>query len=131
MDEYERVKNSLKNRYEERRTGEQTLYTDQSERLKPLIDKQKETAQAIQQIGQDTSNALVPFVQELKKRNEQVEQLQSFPFYDTPYLGIEAIPQSTPKKDTSGFIIDLNKMLSESDIENLQDMSLPLPSEVI
>ena len=131
MEEYERVKNTLKNRYDERRTGEQTLYSDQSERLKPLIDKQKETAQAIQQIGQDTSNALVPFVQELKKRNEQVEQLQSFPFYDTPYLGIEAIPQSTPKKDTSGFIIDLNKMLSESDIENLQDMSLPLPSQVI
>ena len=133
MEEYERLRNTLKKRYEERRTGEQTLYIDQSERLKPLIDKQKETArettEAIQQIGYDTSNALVPFVNELKKRNEQVENLQSLPFYATP--GIEAIPQSTPKKDTSGFIIDLDKMLSESDIENLQDMSLPLSSEVI
>ena len=135
MDEYERVKNKLKKRYDDRRTGEQTLYIDQSERLQPLIDKQKETAkettEAIKQIGHNTSNALLPYVNELKKRNEQVENLQSLPFYATPYPGIEAIPQSTPKKDTSGFIIDLDKMLSESDIENLQDMSLPLPSEVI
>ena len=131
LSEYERVKNVLKKRYEDERTGEQSLYIDQSKLLKPLIDEQKETARSIQQIGQNTSNALLPYVMELKKRNEQVENLQSLPFYNTPYPSIEAIPQSTPKKDTSGFIIDLNKMLSESDIENLQDMSLPLPSEVI
>ena len=31
----------------------------------------------------------------------------------------------------SDFVIDLDKMLNETDRENLQDMSLPLPSEVI
>src|SRR5687768_11475698 len=128
MDDYERVKNALKKRFEEERTGEQTLYIDQSKLLKPLIDEQRETARAIQQIGQDTlTNALVPYVNELKKRNEQVENLQSLPFY-TDYPGIEAVPQSTPRKDTSGITMDLDKMLSDTDKENLQDMSLPLPS---
>ena len=40
---------------------------------------------------------------------------------------IENVPQSTPKKN----VYNLDTMLNETDRENLQDMSLPLPSEVI
>src|SRR5437867_1275625 len=52
------------------------------------------------------------------------------PFYND-FPRIENVPQSTPKKDVSNIVIDLDKMLSETDRGNLQDMSLPLPSEVI
>ena len=33
--------------------------------------------------------------------------------------------------DTSGIIMGLDKMLNDTDVENLKDMSLSLPSEVI
>ena len=63
--------------------------------------------------------------------------MQSLPFYGVPQ--IEDVPQSTPKKDEGlkkaaaqkGYIeVDLDKDLNQSDRENLQDMSLDLPSIV-
>ena len=136
LKDYERVKSALKKRFENERTGDQNLYADQTKLLQPLIDEHKVTAKTIQQnvtAGQKSlTNALVPFTEELRKRNEQVDNLQTLPFYgQSDFPRIENVPQSTPKKDMSGFIIDLDKMLNETDRENLQDMSLPLPSEVI
>ena len=92
-------KKRLKQRFEREKTGDQTLYTDQAELLRPLIDSQKETSKSIQDkiiSGQETiSNAIVPFIKELQKRNDQVEALQGLPFYNIPE--IEGVPQSTPK----------------------------------
>ena len=131
LKDYERVKNTLKKRFENERTGDQAMYDNQSKLLKPLIDEHKVTAKTIQQTGQENlTNALVPFTEELRKRNEQVDSLQMLPFYNA-FPEIENGPHSTPKKTASDFVIDLDKMLSETDRENLQDMSLPLPSEVI
>lgn len=134
LKDYERVKNALKKRFETERSGDQTLYAEQTKLLKPLIDEHKVTAKTIQQnltTGQNSlTNALVPFTEELRKRNEQVDNLQMLPFYND-FPRIENVPQSTPKKDMSNIVINLDKMLSETDNENLQDMSLPLPSEVI
>lgn len=130
MEEYERLRDVLKKRFEDERTGEQSLYIDQSRILKPLIDEQKETKKNITKSQDAITNTLVPFMAELKKRNDQVEDLQSLPFY-RDYPQIEAISHSTPKRDTSGIVMDLDKMLNDSDRENLQDMSLPLPSAII
>jgi len=134
LKDYERVKNMLKKRFENERTGDQSMYADQTKLLKPLIDEHKVTAKTIQQnltTGQESlNNALVPFTEELRKRNEQVDNLQMLPFYNA-FPEIQNVPQSTPKKDVSDIVIDLDKMLNETDKENLQDMSLPLPSEVI
>ena len=132
LKDYERVKNAVKKQFEDERSGEQSLYLEQSKLLKPLIDEQKETTKTIQHTDLNSLlNALVPFMEELKKRNEQVDNLQSLPFYNA-WPEIENIPQSTPKKDISKVTrLDLDKMLSETDRENLQDMSLSLPSEVV
>jgi len=139
IEKYKNQKKQLKQYYEREKTGDQTLYTDQAKLLQPLINSQKETSRTIQDkivTGQETlSNALVPLVQELQKRNDQVEALQSLPFYNIPE--IEGVPQSTPqvtpqKQQQPQYIsVDLDgELLEQTHLENLQDMGLDLPSEV-
>src|SRR5277367_2458727 len=100
IEKYKNQKKQLKQYYEREKTGDQTLYTDQAKLLQPLINSQKETSRTIQDkivTGQEIlSNALVPFTRELQKRNEQVEALQSLPYYNLP-PEIEGVPQSTPQ----------------------------------
>ena len=81
---YKQQRDEIQRRFEAERTGDQTLFIDQSRILKPLIEVQKETSKSIQdkiEAGQDTtSNALIPFTRELQRRNDQVETLQNLPF---------------------------------------------------
>src|SRR5438552_166126 len=97
---YERLTNILKKRFEVEKTGEQSLYANQTKFLKPLIDEQKETSKTIV-IGQDNmANAFAPFTNELRKRNEQVDNLQALPFYNA-FPQIKNVSHSTPIKDAS------------------------------
>src|SRR5271170_2272179 len=138
IEKYKNQKKHLKQYYEREKTGDQTLYTDQAKLLQPLINSQKETSRTIQDkivTGQESlSNALVPLVQELQKRIDQVEALQSLPFYNIPE--IEGVPQSTPKvtpqKEQQQYInVDLDgELLDQTHQENLQDMQFELPSVV-
>src|SRR6478609_8946220 len=139
IERYANQKKRLKQHFEREKTGDQTLYIDQAQLLRPLIDSQKETSKSIQDkivTGQESlSNALVPLVQELQKRNDQVEALQGLPFYNTPE--IEGVPQSTPKvtpqkEQQAQYInVDLDgELLNQTHQENLQDLGLDLPSEV-
>ena len=128
---YVNQKKQLKQYYEREKTGDQTLYTDQAKLLEPLINSQKETSRTIQDkivTGQESlSNALVPLVQELQKRNDQVEALQSLPFYNIPE--IEGVAQSTPK--SKDIMIDLNgELVNQTHLENLVEMQFELPSVV-
>jgi len=140
IESYANQKKRLKQYFEREKTGDQTLYTDQAKLLEPLINSQKETQNKIV-TGQETiSNAIVPFIKELQKRNDQVEALQSLPFYNIPEIeGVpqstpkkdEGIPQSTPKKDED---INVNLdvgLLNETHRENLDLMKLELPSVVL
>jgi len=131
--EYRKAKIAMKEKFKTINVGEQIQYINQSQLLKPLIETQKETQKAIENkivSGHEIlSNALLPFTTELKKRNDQVDELQSQPFYNSN-LEIEDVPQSTPKKKDSVNTYDLDKFLDDSDRQNLIDMSLPLPSEV-
>ena len=130
IEKYVSQRKRLKQHFEREKTGDQTLYIDQAQLLRPLIDSQKETSKSIQDkivTGQESlSNALVPLVQELQKRNDQVEELQSLPFYNIPE--IEGAPQSTPKK---GIYIDVDAdLLNDTHRENLEYMKFPLPSQI-
>ena len=65
MNEYKRVKEVLRARYEAERTGDQDLFREQSKKFEPLINTQQQTVKAIKD-GQDVnaiaiSNALSPF----------------------------------------------------------------------
>jgi hypothetical protein len=130
---YKQQRDELRKRFEAERTGDQTLFIDQTKLLKPLIEVQKETSKSIQdkiEAGQDaTSNALNPFTRELQRRNDQVEALQNLPFYNLP-PEIEDGPQSTPIKDAVVTDIDLDKGLNKTQREDLQDMGFDLPSVI-
>ena len=69
------------------------------------------------------SNALVPLVRELEKRNDQVDSLMEQPFYSQE---IPAIDNASPEIMT----VDFDAKLNETDRENLEDMSFELPSVV-
>ena len=83
--EYKRVKEALRDRFENERTGDQDLFREQTQILQPLINSQQQTVKAIKD-SQDVnstaiSNALLPIVRELEKRKEQVDFLMEQPFY--------------------------------------------------
>lgn len=117
----------LRNRFEAEKTGDQILFTDQSKLFKPVIESQVETSKAIQE-----KFNMNPLVQEFQRRNDYLEALQplaaehsSVPFHSQ----IEA--SSTPKKLHDTLLVDVDKdLLNDTHRENLQDMSLELPSVV-
>src|SRR6476469_4578818 len=131
--EYRKAKNAVKEKFKTINVGEQIQYINQSQLFKPLLETQKETQKAIENkinSGQEIlSSALIPFTTELKKRNDQVDELQSQPFYNSN-LEIEDVPHSTSKKEDPVNTYDLDKFLHDSDRGNLIDMSLPLPIDV-
>ena len=134
--EYRRVQNAMKEKFNKQNIGDQTQYIDQTKLFKPLIEVQNESSKSIQDkiaSSQDVfSNALIPFTTEMKRRNDQVDEVdevEAFPFDNFP-KEIGDVPQSTPKK--KGFIVDtdFDQKFNVSDRENLVNLSLKLPSEV-
>src|SRR5437870_172742 len=133
---YKQQRDFLKQRFEAEKTGDQTLFTERSKLLKPLIESQKETSKSIQDkiaTSQDTiNNVLVPFTRALEKRNDQLETLQDLPYYNIQQ-GIEDVPQSTPQstpQKSKTVFVDLNTGLNATDLENLEDMKFLTPNEV-
>ena len=124
---YKATRDALRKRFEDEKTGEQSIYESVSRHYKPLIDTQKQSTKTIQdQLRQNTgamSEVLVPFVQQLQKRQDLQDTLQGLPFYPP---GVEY--QSTPRKRVVD--VDFDAGLNESDIENLHNMSLDRPSNV-
>jgi len=125
---YKEQRDRLKQRFEAEKTGEQTLFIDQTKLFKPLINTQRESADKIASSQDVLSNTLLPFTREIQKRNEQLETLQNLPYP----VGIEDAPQSTPTTTPQKVIyVDLNgELLNQTHRENLQDLGLDLPSEV-
>ena len=119
----------LRNRFAADKTGDQTLLTEQTKLFQPLLQSQKQIEEKLTENQNATSNVLVPFVNELQKRNNLIEDSQYLPFHNEP-LKIQDVPQSTPEKEKVTDLIDLDQKLDITDIENLQDMNLKLPSEV-
>ena len=124
--EYKRLKDVLRVRFENEKTGDQDLFREQTKIFQPLINTQQQTVAAIKD-SQDTSstaitNALLPIVRELERR-EQADLLMEQPFYreDLP-----AIAQTSPDIVK----VNLDGNLNQTDMENLEDMSLELPSVV-
>src|SRR6476469_9323059 len=119
IERYANQKKRLKQYFEREKTGDQTLYTDQAKLLEPLINSQKETQNKIVTGQESLSTALVPLVQELQKRNDQVEALQGLPFYNIPE--IEGVPQSSPQKDKQPQYINVDldgELLDQTHQEN-------------
>jgi len=117
IDEYKRIKQNLRDRFESDRTGEQHLFIEQTKLLqpliKPLISTQEQTVKAIQ------------------AKTEQ--QSLGRPALTMPETPQETLPLRSPLEvatDEEPVKIDLNSGLDEMDIRNLQDMGFELPSGV-
>src|SRR5271165_1270062 len=124
--EYKRVKDALRDRFENERTGDQDLFRSQTKKFQPLINTQQETVKAIKD-SQDVnstaiSNALLPVVREFERR-AQADLLMEQPFYREE---LPAIAQASPDI----LKVDLDANLNETDLENLEDMSFDLPSVI-
>ena len=124
INEYKRVKEVLKQRFEAERTGDQDLFREQSKLFQPLISTQQQTAKAMTD-GQNValSNALLPFTRELQRRNNQVDLLSEQPFYG------QELPAITPTSPEL-LKVDLDAGLNQTDRKNLEDMKFELPSVV-
>jgi len=133
---YKEQRDHIRKEFQAEKVGNQTLFSDQTKLFKPLIESQKETSKDLQDklvSNQNTlSNALVPFTNELKRRNDQVDELQALPFYtreEDHSVGTFPGKHSTPK--SKDIMIDINgELLNQSHIENLVDMKFELPSIV-
>jgi len=123
IEEYEKLRNILKTKFQGEKTGEQTLLEDRTKLFKPLISIQRETSKAIQDkiVDSNISNTLVPLTREFQRKNDQIEMLMEQPFFR------ESIPEQPLLREA---IINLNAGLDTSDIENLNDMSFELPNVV-
>ena len=95
IDEYKRVKEALKERFEIERSGEQSLFREQSKMplIKPLISSHEQTIKAIKNSG---SHELA---KELRRRNDQMDTLAQQPFYFDLMPSITAPQTSSQKKD--------------------------------
>ena len=133
MQEYKRIKEELRNRFDSERSGDQMFQREQTKAFEPLINIQKETSKATQDkivsSQEARNNELVPLVQEMQRRNDQIDMLVSQPFYQAQIEQPDPIAESTPVKK-SAWRIDVDRHFDESDIQNLKDMSLELPSKI-
>jgi len=109
IDEYKRIKQNLRDRFESDRTGEQNLFIEQTKLLqpliKPLISTQEQTVRAIQ------------------AKTEQQP-------LGRPALTMPEAPLEAAATEEELITIDLDSGLDELDVRNLQDMGFQLPSEV-
>ena len=107
IDEYTRIKQSLRERFEADRTGDQHLFIEQTKLLepliKPLISTQEKTVEAIQARASARPALTMPG---------------------------EVLGPSVANEEDEPIRVDLDSGLDETDIRNLQDMGFDLPSQV-
>src|SRR6478609_6036365 len=116
---YKEQRDLIRKEFQAEKVGNQTQFTDQLKLFKPLMESQKETSKDLQDklaSNQSTlSNALVPFTNELKRRNDQVDELQALPFYSRE----ESLSHSTPK--SKDIMIDINgELLNQTQKDTLE-----------
>ena len=120
IDEYTRIKKTLRDKFDAERTGDQHLFIEQSKLLqpliKPLLSTQEQTVKAIQERPHRPLTAVPPTV--LSQRSMPAVA-------DTALEPEPDLPLEQPL-----IKIDLDSGLNDTDIRNLQDMKLDLPSVV-
>ena len=115
---YSKVKNEVKEMFRDEKVGKQQTYENQSELFKPIINSTKEVVQNIA----DEKQSLVPY-HRLALRQAIQEMSGLSDVFTEP-------KESTPITQRYAPKVDLNKGFDQTDIENLADLSLPLPQEV-
>ena len=77
VSEYKRLKQTLRDRFESEKTGDQTLFEEQTKKYKPLLSSQKELSKTMQDVadqivesqneGQTALQPLLPLLQNIQR----------------------------------------------------------------
>jgi hypothetical protein len=148
MDEFKRIKEALRNKFEAERTGEQHLFVEQSKLLQPLIEPLIATQQHTVNAIRDTAIMGEPVARRSLGSPPLGEHLDVDTASAHRASGDERSECRTPSVPAARsearverarraaspaaplVKIDLDSGLNDIDIQNLQDMNFELPSEV-
>ena len=158
VSEYKRLKQTLRDRFESEKTGDQSLFEEQTKKYKPLLSSQQEISKTMQDVanqivesqseGQAALQPLLPLLQNIQRAQivapgqpgqQALAMAMSPSQYATPQTSLTGhasgqdstshipVPASS-RKDI--IRVNLDEGLDQHDIDNLNDMKLPLPSKV-
>ena len=158
VSEYKRLKQTLRDRFESEKTGDQSLLEEQTKKYKPLLSSQQEISKTMQDVanqivdsqseGQAALQPLLPLLQNIQRAQlaapgqpgqQALAMAMSPSQYATPQMSLTGhasgqdstshipVPVSS-RKDM--IRVNLDEGLDQHDIDNLNDMKLPLPSKV-
>ena len=165
VSEYKRLKQTLRNCFESEKTGDQTLFEEQSKKYEPLLSSQKDLTTNIQNVanqivesqngGQATLTPLLqlllPLLQNMRRARIAAPGQTAIPTsispsqYTTPqtslmgqssgqdsisHIPLPIVPIAPVSSRKDIIRVDLDEKLDQQDIDNLNDMKLPLPSKV-
>ena len=160
VSEYKRLKQTLRDRFESEKTGDQSLLEEQTKKYKPLLSSQKELSKTMQDVanqivesqneGQTALQPLLPLLQNIQRAQVAAPRLlPPVPSYVLPSITTPsqyATPQSAiadPDAKVShsstssiGFIsqrsnkVNLDEGFDRQDLDNLRDIGLQLPSRI-
>ena len=127
---YSKVKNEVKEMFKDEKVGRQETYENQSELFKPIINTTKESIEKIVDEKKSLNNFLAlrgntDRSGQLLTQDQQLALRQAIQDMSGLSDVFSEPKESTPKVPR----VDLNRGFDTSDIENLQDLSLPLPHE--
>jgi len=131
IEDYKRIKETLRDRFESDRTGDQDLFRQQTKVLQPLID----TTTTTQQESLSTLKAIKESQNETNRELQRTQDILQHP-QALAALGQQRQALAAPEAQDSFMTpdatlqVDLDGQLNETDKENLQDMSFELPSVV-
>ena len=159
VSEYKRLKQTLRDRFENEKTGDQNLFEEQTKKYKPLLTSQQEISNAMQEAakqivqsqneGQTALQPLLPLLQNIQRT--QIAQQIAAPRRQLPSLPSAIMTPSnyaTPQASSSGqdvktthipvpvsarkdiMTVDFDSQLDISDFNNLKSLNLLKPSEV-
>ena len=161
VSEYKRLKQTLRDRFESEKTGDQSLLEKQTKKYKPLLTSQQEISKTMQDVanqivesqseGQAAMQPLLPLLQNIQRAQlaapgqpgqQALAMAMSPSQYATPQTSLTGqasgqdsishipipIGPASSRKDI--IKVNLDEGLDQHDIDNLNDMKLPLPSKV-
>ena len=79
--EYARLKESLRDRFEMEKTGEQGVFEEQKRLFQPLLNFNEEKARNSSKSLLPITEAVTDVTKELRRRNDRVDMLANLPFF--------------------------------------------------
>ena len=142
---------TLRDRFESEKTGDQSLFEEQTKKYKPLLSSQQEISKTMRDVanqivesqneGQAALQPLLPLLQNIQRAPPQLPPLPTTitpSNYATPQssiAGLDAkshipLPVAPSSSRRDPLKVDLDDGFDRQDVDNLVELKLPLPSEV-